>query len=334
MATFNGGRMVALFLCVLFALNVSFAQDGRKTVIVYMEDPIPVDEQLAPEAREYLDKLNDPFTWETEQDFRDARDAQIAQVKKDNETREQEAEDFLKADMAQRGNGTSSWYPSWIPLGFAKTSEDSLFKNALNLRGGRPYITGPKAGQRQLLREFFELDGTEPYEDSPDGFRRCDDTRPRCRKNLYSLFRSLVETYDASLVSPDPISPSLLFPALIWPSLPPSLPPSLLLPDASLVSPDLISPIAAPRIISFTIEAASSTSVSFGDSLGYVDELNEEGNPGQPSMFVAFNWDRIRLLQEATIDPDSLSFHVRPAAKPVSSSETSSWGRIKETFAD
>ena len=43
MAAFNGGRMVALFLSLLFALNVSFAQD--KTYVFYMEDP--VDEEKA-----------------------------------------------------------------------------------------------------------------------------------------------------------------------------------------------------------------------------------------------------------------------------------------------
>ena len=331
MATSNGGRMVALFLCLLFA-NVSFAQGGSQTVIVYMEDPIPVEEQLAPEAREYLDKLNDPFTWETEQDFQDARDAQIAQVARDNEARIRAAERFLEGDL-ERSGGTSSWYPSWIPLGSAETREDSLFKNALNLRGGRPYITGPRAGQRQSVREFFELDGQEPYEASPGGFRTCDETKPRCRKEFYFIFRDLVDKYEESLVSPDPISPSLLFPALIWPSLWLS-PPSLLLPDAPSLLDESISPIAAPRIISFTIKAAASTSSSIGDSLGFVDELNEEGNPGELSTFVRFDFDSIRLLQPAAIDPDSLSFHVRPAAKPASSSKISSWGRIKETFAD
>ncbi len=347
MATFNGGRMVALFLSVLFALNVSFAQDGRRTVILYMEDPIPVDEQLAEEAKEYLDKLNDPFTWETEQDFQDARDAQIAQVERDNATRKQKAVDFLMEDIAQRGDGTSSWYPSWIPLGFAKTSEDSLFKNAVNLPGGRRYITGPKAGQPQTLREFFELDGSEPYRDSPDYFRKCDDEKPRCRKEFYAHFRELVEIYDASQVSPDSALSALISSWPLPPLSPSSRLPSLLLPDVSLpyevppVPPsdvviDVISPLAAPRIISFTIEAASTfISPTPGDSLGFVDELNEERTGDlEPLTFVDFDWGSIRLLQEATIDPDSLSFHVRPAAKPVSSSETSSWGRIKATFAD
>lgn len=325
MAMLNEGRTVALFLCVLLALNVSFAQDGWKTVVLYMEDPIPVDEQLAPEAREYLDKLNDPFTWETEQDFQDARAAQEEWTRTRNDKRVEEARKYLEDE-----DGISSWYPSWIPLGFAKTAEDSLFKNALSLRGGRPYSTG----ERQSLREFFELDGEEPF---GDGFRTCDDTKPRCRKQFYTRFRELVEIYDASLVSPDPISPSLLFPALIWPSLPPSLPPSLLLPDASLTSesPEIISPIAAPRIISFRIEVAeSSISTSLTDSLGFVDELNQEGNVEQ-STTKSIQLGKVELLQEAIIDPDDdLSFHVRPAAKPSSSSETSSWGRIKETFAD
>ena len=337
MAIFNGSRMVALFLFVLFALNASFAQDNWETIVVYMEDPIPVDEQLAPEAREYLDKLNDPFTWETEQDFQDARDAQIAQVAKDNETRKQAALDFLKEDMVQRGDGTSSWYPSWIPLLAATTAEDSLFKNALNVRGGNAYLTGPRAGIKQSVREFFEQEGSEPYEGSPDGFRTCDDTRRRCRKEFYARFRSLIETYDASLVAPAPTSPSLLFPALIWPSLPPSLPPSLLLPDAS------ISPTAAARIISFTI-AAQSTEVpgdpgeEIDDNEGFVRELNEEGRgisiPGEMVPVVLFDSTSVKLLQPAIIDPDTLSFHVRPAAKPASAAKASSWGRIKETFAD
>ena len=320
MATFNGGRMVALFACVLFALNVSFAQDGGQTVILYMEDPIPVDNQLAPKAREYLDRLNDPFTWETEQDFQDARDAQEEWTRDRNDDRVKAARRYLEDE-----GGMSSWYPSWIPLGFAKTTEDSLFKNALYFPGGRPYVSG----KRQNLREFFELDGQEPYGAE---FRTCDDTKPRCRKEFYERFRKLVETYDVSLVSPDPISPSLLFPALIWPSLPPSLPPSLLLPDASQTLPsEIISPIAAPRIISFRVEVAES-GTSITDSLGFVDELNQEGSVEQST---TTQLGKIELLQEAIIDPnDDLSFHVRPAAKPSSSFETSSWGRIKETFAD
>ena len=325
MARFYEGRMVALFLGVLFALNASFAQDGWKTVVLYMEDPIPVDKQLAPGAKEYLDKLNDPFTWETEQDFQDARAAQEEWTRARNGERVEEARKYLEDE-----DGISSWYPSWIPLGFAKTAEDSLFKNALSLRGGRPYSTG----ERQSVREFFELDGEEPF---GDGFRTCDDTKPRCRKQFYQRFRELIEIYDASLVSPDPISPSLLFPAIIWPSLPPSLPPSLLLPDASLTSesPEIISPIAAPRIISFRVEVSeSSQSISRGDSLGYVDELNQEGNIEELTTR-AVQVGKVELLQEAIIDPDDdLSFHVRPAAKPSSSSETSSWGRIKETFVD
>ena len=350
MATFlTGGRMVALFLCMLFALNASFAQGGWTTVVVYMEDPIPLDEQFAPEVREYLDKFNDPFTWVTEQDFKDAREAQEDHVDGNNKTRIRKAEEFLREDMARLGNGTSSWYPSWIPLGFAKTAEDSIFKNILNLRGGRPYpsnyVPAYKAGLRQSVREFFiDHEGKEPY---GDDFRECDDARPRCRKELYGRFRALFAIYDDSIEpQEDQISPSLLvpalFPALTRPFLPSSLPPSLLLPDEARPDtlggvpqvPDVISPIAATRIISFTIKAADSEIADFGDSLGFVDELNAKRNPDESSPFVTFDWGSIKLLQEAIIAPDSLSFHVRPAAKPASSFENSSWGRIKEKFAD
>ena len=343
MAMLNGGRMVALFVSVLFALNVSFAQDRRTTVVVYIEDPVPVSELLAPQAKAYLDKLNDPFTWETEQDFQDARDAQIDQVEANNNRRKQEALRILQNDMSERGNGTSSWYPSVFPLrglpGDTPSSADSLFKNAINHRWGRSYVTGPQTGIRQSLREFI-LRGEEPYADSSTGFRSCDPGKPRCRNELLAEFSVLIQTYDFSLVQPTPYSmpPDLLFPALIWPDLlfpavPPS--PSLLLPDASETLPsEIISPIADPRIISLTIEAADSSIIPPEEIDGYVDELNEEGTQGQPIAGVAFDWGTIRLLQEAEIDPDALSFHVRPAAKPVSSSETSSWGRIKETFAD
>ena len=55
MPTLNWSRMVALFLCVLFARNVSFAQDDQwETVVVYMVDP--VEESLAREVEDYIDK--------------------------------------------------------------------------------------------------------------------------------------------------------------------------------------------------------------------------------------------------------------------------------------
>ena len=309
MATFNGGRVVALFLCVLFVASASFAQEPEEvwdTVVLYMVDPI--NERLAPEVEEYIDKWNDPLTWETfERDFTPARDAQMAQVDRENRARKQAAREHLLEDLRTRGDGTSSWYPSWIPLGAATTMEDSLFKNILSLPG-RTYDTDERAGQNQLLVEFFELDGTEPYGLNSDGsqrFRACEDRRRRCRKEFYANFRELVEIHDASQVS-----------------------------------------ATAPRVISFTIQVKSSrdrTPVEFG---GFVDELNEQvsAEPGTATTYADFNWESIRLLQPAAMDPDPylidspVSYNGKPywhpAAKPVSSTEASSWGRIKATFAD
>ena len=299
MATFNGGRMVALFLCVLFALDVSFAQDGWERVAVYMVDTI--DEQLAPEVEEYIAKWNDPFTWETfEDDFTPAREGQMAEVARDNEARIQAAKDFLMDDLGERGDGTSSWYPSWIPLSPAKAAEDSLFKNILSLPG-RTYDVGGRVGQAQLLEEFFGLDGEEPYGLKADGsqkYRSCDDRKRRCRKEFYSLFRDLLDIHGASQSSE-----------------------------------------TAPRIISFTIEVQSSKSRTPTEGGGFVDELNEQesAEPGVETTYAEFRWESIRLLQPAVMDPDpyviDTSPYKTPAAKPVSS-ETSSWGRIKATFAD
>jgi len=345
--------MVALFLCMLFAFNVSFAQDSWETVAVYMEDPVPIEEQLAPKARDYLYRLNDPFTWETEQDFEEAREAQKVQLEQNNEKRIRAVEALLKADISLRGDGTSSWYPAWIPLGSASTWEDSLFKNALYLRGN----------QNQSLIEFFEQDGWEPHEGTGE-FRPCDDARRRCRKEFYAHFRELVEIYLASLIdiSPGPNHPYnqqpevaiinddpnddptfLRLPALISPSLSLRLPaliwPSLIYPDtlnyqSPLTHSHRISPLATSRIISFTIKAASTRGPGSESDAGFVNELNEEGEQAEGQKVTTFDWSSIRLLQEATISPDTLSFHVWPAAKPVSSTETSSWGHIKETFAD
>ena len=298
MATFNGGRMVALFLCVLFA-NASFAQDDWETVVVYMVDPI--DERLAPEVEEYIDKWNNPFTWETfERDFTPAREGQMAQVARENEERIQKAEAFLREDLRSRGDGTSKWYPSWIPLSSATTMGDSLFKNILGLPG-RTYDTGARAGQEQPLIEFFELDGTEPYGLNSDGsqkFRSCDEKRRRCRKEFYADFRELVEIHDASQISE-----------------------------------------TAP-IISFTIQVKSSKSRTPIEGGGFVDELNEQVSeePGIETTYAEFRWASIRLLQPAAMDPDEYVIDTapywQPAAKSVSSTETSSWGRIKATLAD
>ena len=300
MATFNGGRMSALLLCMLFSLTASFAQDeggSWETVVVYMVDPI--DEQLAPEVEDYIAKWNNPFTWETfEDDFTPAREGQMAEVARDNEARIQAAKDFLKNDH-NLNNGISKWYPSWIPLASAKTTEDSLFKNILDLPG-RPYGSGARIGQEQSLSDFFELDGTEPFGLNPDGsqkYRSCDEDKRRCRKEFYADFRELVEIHQASLTSE-----------------------------------------TAPRIISFAIQVKSSISPP-PDVDGFVDELNEEVSDeiGVEPTYAEFNYESIRLLQPAAMDPDEYVIDTapywQPAAKPVSS-ETSSWGHIKATFAD
>ena len=226
----------------------------------------------------------------------------MAQVARENARRIQVAEDHLKTDLSMRGDGTSSWYPSWIPLSSATTTEDSLFKNILSLQGGRPYGTGLRAGQNQSLVEFFELDGTEPFGLNSDGsqrFRSCDDRKRRCRKEFYADFRELVEIHDASQIS-----------------------------------------ATAPRIISFTIQVKSSIDRVPIETGGYVDELNEEstGIAGTDITYADFNWESIRLLQPAAMDPDEYlidtPLYWQPAAKPVSPTEASSWGRIKATFVD
>ena len=311
MATFNGGRMVALFLCVLFALNVSFAQDGWVTVPVYMVDPI--DEEVSQGVEDYIEKWKDPLTWETfERDFTPAREAQLAQVAQDNANRNQAAANYLKEDLEDWGDGTSSWFPSFFPLSYAETAEDSLFKNIINLEGAL-YDAGPQAGQRQTLREFFGLDFDEPNGLKADGTQdmwSCDATRQRCRKDLISrVFAPLVAAHDESQASDE-----------------------------------------APRIISFTVKVRISDvpppPPPPSDDRSFAAELNEEGNtkprpPGDedgiPSS-VEFDYDSIRLLQPAAMDPDiyviDLAPYLQPAAKPAASAEASSWGRIKATFAD
>ena len=76
----------------------------------------------------------------------------------------------------------------------------SLFKNILEIKGDRPYDAGPRAGERQTLREFFEMDGAEPDGMNADGsqrFRYC----KRCRRENYAYFRELLEIHDQSLLS-------------------------------------------------------------------------------------------------------------------------------------
>ena len=322
MATFNGGRMVALFLCMLFALNVSFAQEDEwETVVFYMVDPI-IQEGIAPEVLDYIDKRNDPLTWETfERDFTPAREGQMDEVARDNKVRIKAAENALRQDLRTRGDGTSKWYPSWIPLGTAKTPADSLFKNILTLEG-LPYIDGRK----QTLREFFEEDGDEPDGAKPNGdqdYWNCDDKKRRCRKEFYADFRALVDIHDDSgettsstgrIADEDGCGCQLQ------------------------VVPDETRPV-----ISFTIRAKSGgPKVRTRTDTSFVAQLNEEGitrdqtDTQAPS--VEFDWNSIRLLQPAAMDPNTYVIDTtpywQPAAKAVSSTETSSWGRIKATFAD
>lgn len=302
MATFNGGRMVTLFLCVMFALNASFAQeeDAWVTVAVYMVDPI--DEEMSQGVVEYIDKWRDPLTWETfERDFTPAREAQLVQVARENEARIQAAEDFLKADMRRRGDGTSSWYPAWIPLALAPTTEDSLFKNILSLEGPQ-FDAEPRTGERQTLEEFFEADGFEPDGLNSNGsqrFRACIDSRPRCRKDLYAIFDDLVDSHYDSQVN-------------------------------------VISFTVRARISERPPEIGEDvTFVGEQNDQGTTKATGEEGAV-LPS--AEFDYDSIRLLQPAEHDPDEYVIDVspywQPAAKPAASAEASSWGRIKATFAD
>ena len=280
MTTFSKGLMIALSLCLLPALNASFAQeDSWRTVAVYMVDPI--DEKVSLGVREYVENL-------TRKPLRTillaqmaAREAQLAQVEAENEARIRAAERFLKDDIIERGDGTSTWYPAWIPLASAATTEDSLFKNILEIEGAM-YEAGPMAGERQTLREFFEMDGCEPSGLNADGSQNwwcCDG--PRCRPENYAQFVSLAQMHDQSLS------------------------------------------VTAPGIISLTVRAR----IAEGEDP--VDRM-------EPT--VEFDYDSIRLLQPAVMDPDEsvidLAPYWQPAAKATASAKASSWGRIKATFAD
>ena len=322
MATFNGGRMVALLLCMLFA-NVSFAQDDNwETVAFYMVDPM-TEEKIAQEVLDYIDKRNDPLTWETKNDFNLARDGQMKQVESDNDARIEAAKDALMADMRTRGDGTSKWYPSWIPLGTAELRPDSLFKNILTLEG-LPYLDGRK----QTLREFFELDGDEPDGAKPDGsqkFWSCDDDKRRCRKEFYADFRALVEIHDASRATTSSTS-------------------RIADEDGCGCQLQAVPDETLP-VISFSIRAKSTDErieITRRDT-SFVAELNEQGitrdrEETKQDRYVEFDWDSIELLQPAAMDSSTYVIdttpYSQPAAKAVSSTETSSWGRIKATFAD
>lgn len=310
MATFNGGRMVALFLCTLFALNASFAQEEDwVTVAVYMADPI--SEQVAPEVNAYIDRWRDPLTWETfERDFTPARAAQLAQVGAENEARIRAAERFLKDDIDTRGDGTSTWYPAWIPLALAKgdkeegVATDSLFKNILSIEGPK-FSVGPKAGQPQTLREFFDNQGFEPDGVNADGtqkYRPCIQGRERCRDKEFAIFADLVFLHENPAVNVI----SFAVKARITTEPPPEREGDLTFAGEQDGGPPIKPPV--------------------------------EGGPQTPQVFADFDYDSIRLLQPAEHDPSEYvidtSPYWKPAAKQNASAEASSWGSIKATFAD
>ena len=313
MAMLNGGRMVALFLCLLFALNVSFAQELEyETYVLYMVDP--VEEELAPAVYDYVEKWNDPLTWETfEDDFTPARQAQVDRVRAENALRVQAAYRILNNREDCEGNGEciKSWVPSWIPLKRAgdlelahrrdeddpdENAQNFLFKNILGLTGS----------EGQTLEEFYDenWNASEPDRESESGVRNCE-LGERCdqAKRLSSYFQSLVE-------------------------------------DQRL----------GARIISLTFEATRTDSLADPDpeyTDSFVEEL-ETGSTQKPGVDppltvtkeVLLKEGSVRLLQSAMHDPnlrvidDPSDGYFRPAAKPVSSTETSSWGRIKATLAD
>ena len=299
MAMFNGGRMVALLLCVLFAPNVSFAQDSEyETYILYMIDP--VEEQTALQVEQWKRDWLDPLTWETfEDDFTPARDAQVERVKEENDQRIEAAKALLNAPTNRvNGEGIGSWVPSWIPLARAgKDSTDSLFSKVLDIKGAE--------GQR--LEEFMAADGIEPDRSSSSGTRDCI-RGERCaqgKDELFAFFDILVEAQrtGARIIS-------LRF-------------------KASRSS--LIDDPGPP----------STTDPSFVEELETGQtEVERVGDDPPPVTIdrVILKEDSVRLLQPAEHDPNIRVIdetpYWQPAAKPVSSTETSSWARIKATFAD
>ena len=304
MATFNGGRMVALFLSVVFALNASFAQQPKpETYILYMEDPVnEITTQAVNQWR--LDWLN-PLTWMTKADFDRARDSQRQQVEMENNLREARAYALLNApENRLRGEGITSWVPSWIPLARAKPSNpnvpDSLFLNILNLRG----VKG------QTLEQFMNQDGKEPLP-TGTGERDCI-VGERCAQGknlLFAFFQTLI--------------------------------------NAEKQGTRVISVRFKATRVTTTVTPPTSSTESF------VEEL-EIGNttipgPNQPphtSEAITLEQGSVELLEGAWYDDRDWVIDVPPygdpgdgptsrrAAKPVSSTETSSWGRIKATFAD
>ncbi len=312
MATFNGGRMVALFLSVLFALNVSFAQDTTgeyETHILYMEDP--VDEGVADEVYDYGERWNDPLTWvDFDAHFTPAWKAQRDRIIAENALRVEHAEEILNLETNYiTGEGVGAWVPSAFPLRRFKDTQDSLFSFIVR----RDLPESLRGVEGQTLREFIRADGWEPDPKS-DGLRDCR-LGPRCAqlKRIYSFIESLIDKYDNGA-----------------------------------------------RIVSVRFKAKGTTiRTEPKDSESYIEELQTgdpevEGEGGEVREGFEVLEGRVELLRPAAMGTDPWRIDVPPydeyppylsiaqddttRATPVgkrnASTEASSWGRIKATFAD
>lgn len=308
MATFNGGRMVALFLFVLFALNVSFAQDTAGeyvTYILYMEDP--VDEGVADEVDAYEDRWNDPLTWvDFDAHFTPARQAQAERIKAENVMRVEHAQEVLdRATDYARGEGVDAWVPSAFPLGRFRSAKDSLFSSIIR-RDLPDSLRGVKG---QTLREFIRADGWEPDPKS-DGLRNCG-VGPRCAqlKRTYAFIESLIDKYDdgARIVS-------VRFKA------------------RGTTAPD-------PDFDSYVEELESGDSRVGGEGGGVrVEVLAGSVSLLRPAAMGKDAW-RIDVPPYDSYPPylsiaQDDTTRATPVGKRNASAEASSWGRIKATFAD
>ena len=313
MATFNGGRMVALFLCVLFALNVSFAQETSEyeTHILYMEDP--VDEGIADEVYVYEDRWNDHLTWvDFDAHFTPARQAQADRIEAENAMRVEHAEAILgRSTNYTTGEGVEAWVPSAFPLKRFTSSKDSLFSFIIR----RDLPNSLRGVEGQTLREFILANGWEPDPDS-DGLRDCDDG-PRCAqlKRTYSFIESLIDKYDngTRIVS-------VRFKAMRSTDTPPPPPPT----DSYVEE----------------LETGSSEIEGEGEGGEVETIVVMEGSVEllRPAAMGTDEW-RIDVPPYDKYPPYLSIAHIdttqaTPVGKLNASAEASSWGRIKATFAD
>lgn len=311
MATFNGGRMVALFLCVLFALNASFAQDTAGeyvTHILYMEDP--VDEGVASEVDAYGARWNDPLTWvDFDAHFTPARQAQADRIEAENAIRVEHAEEILgRSTNYTTGEGVDAWVPSAFPLVRFRSAEDSLFSSIIR----RDLPASLRGVEGQTLREFIRADGWEPDPKS-DGVRDCDEG-PRCAqlKRTYSFIESLIDKYDngTRIVS-------VRFKARS---------------NTTDARPDTLITSYRDELIGITSTGGGGRETEFTEVLeGSVELL-------RPAAMGTDEW-RIDVPPYDKYPPYLSIAHIdttqaTPVGKLNASAEASSWGRIKATFAD